>query len=89
MPYGLNKFARFAENVWDVNPEGKAEKEIAEEGLSRMEQWMKELGLVMNITALGARESMIPDLVKGTIILKTGYKVLDEKEIASIFRESL
>jgi hypothetical protein len=50
---------------------------------------MKELGLVMNITALGARESMIPDLVKGTIILKTGYKVLDEKEIASIFRESL
>lgn len=89
MPYGLKKFVRFAENVWDVNPEGKTEKEIAEEGLSAMEQWMRELGLVMNLTDLGVTESMIPDLVKGTIILKGGYKILDEKEIAEIFRESL
>ena len=89
MPYGLKKFVRFAETVWDVNPEGKSDTEIAEAGLTAMEQWMKELGLVMNITDLGADESMIPDLVKGTIILKGGYKVLDEKEIAEIFKESL
>ncbi|MEE8886415.1 MAG: iron-containing alcohol dehydrogenase [Eubacteriales bacterium] len=89
MPYGLKKFARFAETVWNVNPEGKNDTEIAEAGLAAMEQWMKELGLVMNITDLGANESMIPDLVKGTIILKGGYKVLDEKEIAEIFKESL
>lgn len=89
MPYGLPKFVRFAENVWAVNPEGKTDKEIAEEGLAAMERWMKELGLVMNITDLGANESMIPDLVKGTIVLKGGYKVLDEKEIAQIFKESL
>ncbi len=89
LPYGLKKFVRFAETVWDVNPEGKSDTEIAEAGLAAMEQWMKELGLVMNITDLGANESMIPDLVKGTIILKGGYKVLDEKEIAEIFKESL
>lgn len=89
LPYGLKKFVRFAETVWDVNPEGKSDTEIAEAGLAAMEQWMKELGLVMNITDLGANESMIPDLVKGTIILKGGYKVLNEKEIAEIFKESL
>jgi alcohol dehydrogenase YqhD (iron-dependent ADH family) len=89
LPYGLQKFMRFAENVWDVDPEGKTDREIAEAGLSAMEEWMKELGLVMNITDLGANESMIPDLVKGTIVLKSGYKVLDENEIAEIFRESL
>ncbi|MGI6118661.1 MAG: iron-containing alcohol dehydrogenase [Bilifractor sp.] len=89
MPYGLKKFVRFAETVWDVNPEGKSDTEIAEAGLAAMEQWMKELGLVMNITDLGANESMIHDLVKGTIILKGGYKVLDEKEIAEIFKKSL
>ena len=89
MPYGLQKFVRFAENVWDVDPEGKTDREIAETGLSLMEEWMKELGLVMNITDLGADESMIPDFVKGTIILKGGYKVLDEKEIEEIFRDSL
>jgi alcohol dehydrogenase YqhD (iron-dependent ADH family) len=89
LPFGLQKFVRFAENVWNVNPEGRTDREIAEAGLSSMEQWMKELGLVMNITDLGADESMIPDLVTGTIILKGGYKVLDEKEIAEIFKESL
>ncbi|MBB5182649.1 iron-containing alcohol dehydrogenase [Catenisphaera adipataccumulans] len=89
MPYGLKKFVRFAKTVWNVDPEGKSDREIAEAGLSAMQQWMQELGLVMNITDLGADESMIPDLVKGTIVLNGGYKVLDEKEIAEIFKESL
>ena len=54
-----------------------------------MEGWMKYLGLVMNITELGATKEMIPDLVKGTLILKGGYKVLDESEVAEIFNRSL
>ena len=49
---------------------------------------MKELGLVLNITELGATEDMIPVLVKGTIVLSGGYKVLDAGEIEQIFRES-
>jgi hypothetical protein len=89
MPYGLPKFVRFAEKVWDVDPAGKTDEQIAKEGLAAMESWMKELGLVMNITELGANEEMIPDLVKGTVILQDGYKVLDADEAAQIFRESL
>ncbi len=42
---------------------------------------MKELGLVMNLTDLGATEEMIPDIVKGTIILTGGYKVLTKEEV--------
>lgn len=88
MPYGLAKFVRFAKNVWDVDATGKTEEQIASEGLAAMENWMKELGLVMNITELGATEAMLPDLVKGTIVLPGGYKVLDKEEIEQIFRES-
>lgn len=87
MPYGLAKFVRFAKNVWDIDAEGKSEEQIASEGLVAMESWMKELGLVMNITELGATEEMISDLVKGTIILPGSYKVLDSKEIEQIFRD--
>lgn len=32
-PYGLQKFKRFAMNVWNVNPEGKTDEAIADEGL--------------------------------------------------------
>ena len=86
---GLPKFARFAENVWGISPDEKTEKELAEAGLRAMENWMKEIGVVMNLTDLGADESMIPDLVNGTIILDGGYRKIDKDEIAEIFRESL
>lgn len=88
MNYGLKKFVRFAKNVWDVDVTGKTDEQVAYEGLAAMESWMKELGLVMNITELGATEDMIPDLVKGTIVLSGGYKVVDAVEIEQIFRES-
>lgn len=89
MPYGLAKFKRFAVNVWDVNPEGKTDEQVANEGLAAMESWMKELGLAMNITELGANEDMIEKLADLTIVLPGGYKVLERDEIVKIFKESL
>ena len=88
MPYGLAKFVRFAKNVWNVDTTGKSDEQVASDGLQAMENWMKELGLVMNITELGATEDMIPDLVKATIVMPGGYKVLDADKIEQIFRES-
>ena len=88
MPYGLAKFVRFAKNVWDVDATGKTDEQVASEGLTAMENWMKELGLVLSITELGATKDMIPDLVKATIVMPGGYKVLDADEIEQIFRES-
>ena len=89
MPYGLDKFKRFAINVWDVKPEGKSTEQIAEEGLTAMENWMKELGLVMNISELGASEDMIEGIADVTIVLPGGYKVLEREEIVRILKGSL
>ena len=89
LPYGLPNFKRFAIEVWKVRPEGKTDEEIAEEGLKDMEAWMKELGLAMNISELGATEDMIEGIADGTLILEGGYKVLDHEEIVKILKESL
>jgi len=89
MASGLPRFVRFAKNVWDVDAKDKTDEQVAKEGLAAMENWMKELGLVMNISELGVTEEMIPDLVKGTIILTGGYKVPSTDEIEQIFRESM
>lgn len=88
-PFGLEKFKRFAMNVWDVNPEGKTDVQIAAEGLERMEAYMKEIGLTMNLKELGVTEDMIPGLVESTLIMEGGYKVLDKTEIEEIFKNSL
>lgn len=89
MPYGLAKFKRFAINVWNISPNGKSDQQIAEEGLAAMESWMKELGLVMNITELGATEKMIEGIADVTVVLPGGYKLLQREEIIRILRESL
>lgn len=89
LPYGLPKFKRFAINVWDVNPEGKSDQQIAEEGLAAMEAWMKELGLAMNLTQLGVTEDMLETLADLTLVLPGGYNPPNREEIFRIFRESL
>ena len=89
LPYGLQKFKRFAVNVWDVDPSGKTDEQVAEEGLNAMEVWMRELGLVMKISELGATEDMLEGIADGTIILSGGYKMLDHTEIAEILKESM
>lgn len=86
---GLKKFVRFAVNVWGIDASGKTDNQVADEGLSAMESWMRELGLVMNITDLGADETMLEGLAQSTIVMTGGYKALDHDEIVDIFRRSL
>lgn len=89
MPYGLAKFKRFAVNVWEVNPEGKTDGQVAEEGLEKMESFMRELGLVMNLKELGATEDMIEQIADTTLVMPGGYKVLNRDEIVEILKESM
>ncbi len=89
LPYGVQKFKRFAVNVWDVDPTGKTDEQTAQEGLAAMENWMRELGLVMSISQLGATEDMIEGIADGTLIMFGGYKVLNHDEIVEILKESM
>lgn len=89
MPYGLAKFKRYAVNVWDVDPAGETDEELAAEGLKQMDSYMKELGLVMSIRELGVTEEMIGGIANGTFVMDGGYKVLTHDEIVQILKESM
>ncbi len=89
LPYGLQKFKRYAINVWNVLPEGKTDEEIAKEGLDKMEEWMNEIGLVMNIKDLHVTEDMLDGIADGTFIMTGGYKELSHDEIVQILKESM
>ena len=86
---GLSKFARFAVNVWNVAPQGKSEKELALAGLEAMENWMKELGVAMNIRELGVTEDMLDGIADATFLMSGGYKVLNRDDVIEILRASL
>jgi alcohol dehydrogenase YqhD (iron-dependent ADH family) len=89
MPYGLAKFKRFATNVWCISAEGKSNEQLATAGICALEDWMNKLGLVMNIRDLGVTESMFNGIIKGTFIMKGGYKILSKEDILSILQDSM
>lgn len=89
MKDGLDKFKRYAVNVWNVNPLGKSDEEIATEGLKEMEAYMNKLGLVMNISELGVTNDMLSNIAKSCFILPGGYRVLTNDEIEIILKESI
>lgn len=87
--YGLPQFKKFAIHVWDVDPTNRKDEEIALLGLEALEQWMKEMGLVLHLSALNVDEKMLPSIADHTFIMTSGYKVLTQEEILAILKESL
>ena len=89
MRYGLEKFKRFAVHVWNVGTDGKTEEEIAKDGLSAMEEWMKGIGVAMRLSEFGVTEDAVEKLADLTRPMDGGYKPLNRDEIVEIFRESI
>lgn len=81
--YGLDKFVRFAKEVWHVSGEGKTKDEIAKEGLSCLESFIKECGMVTSLKELGATKEMLP-LIANSTALGGGYNKLTAEEVLTI-----
>jgi len=86
---GLHQFVRFAKNVWNVNPDGKSDEQVALEGLAALESWMKEVGVVMHSSELGVTEENIPAIADATFLLPVGYRTLTRDEVIAILKESM
>lgn len=89
MEAGLAKFVRFAKNVWGIDEEGKTPLEVAQMGLNAMENWMKEIGLVLSLRELGVNEENLEDVVNGTFPSDSGYKVLTKDDVRNILKAAL
>ena len=89
MPFGVKKFARFAREVWGISADGKTDEQLAAEGLDALENWMKELGLVMKISELGVTDDMIEGIADGTLILSGGYKQFDRSDVIKVLKASM
>ena len=89
LDYGVKKFRRFAENVWNVNTAGMGDREAGLAGISALSDWMKKIGVVTDSKELGVTEENIPAIAKATIILDGGYKVLTKDDVVAILRESM
>ncbi|MGL5978179.1 MAG: iron-containing alcohol dehydrogenase [Erysipelotrichaceae bacterium] len=88
LPYGLPKFKRFAQRIWNVASDEMSDLEIAQAGLNRMEAWMCELGLIMDITTLGIQASDLPGIVEHIPCLEGGYHTCTKEELLKILENA-
>lgn len=84
--YGLDKFVRYAENVWGVDATGKTKEEVALQGIDELAEFIKEMGIPTTLRELGATEEMLP-LIAKTTVKGGGYKQMDESDILTVLKE--
>lgn len=92
MPYyryiykdGLDKFVRFAKNVWKVDGAGKTKDEIALEGIQCLENFAKELEIPLTLRELGATEDMLESIAK-TSGEGGGYKYMTAEDNLKVLK---
>lgn len=84
--YGIDKFVRFAKNIWGVDCAGKTKDEIALAGIDCLESFAKELGIPLTLRELGATEDMLKKIADSAYE-GGGYKHMTHADILHILRD--
>lgn len=84
---GLEKFARFAKNVWGITDKNSAE-ETALAGIAALENFIKEVGLPTKFSEMGIPENTdLKAIADSTNITAGCCKKLTHEEILDILKE--
>lgn len=82
-PFGIDKFVRFAKNVWDIDTDKMSKEQAANAGIEKLAEFIKELKLPTTLRELGATEDMLPQIANSTIP-GGGYKQMDANDILKV-----
>lgn len=86
----LNKFVRFAKEVWQVNTTNLNDEEIALKGIEALANFIKEIGLPTTLTEMNITDKEILKKVADSSNISKGCcKQLSHEEIFKILEESL
>ena len=84
--YGIDKFVRFAENVWGIDISGMSKEEAALAGIDKLTGFIRELGLPLTLRELGASEDMLAPIANSAV-LGGGYKQMLPGDILKVLKE--
>ncbi len=86
--YGLPKFVSFAKNVWNVCDKDKTDEEVAVEGINKLAEFIKKIGLPTTLQELGLTDkSLLKEIADSCGISPGSYKQMTHDEILEILEE--
>ena len=85
---GVEKFSRFARNVWKIREQGKTDAELAEAGIDALEAFIKEAGLPTTLRELGIEDKKeLKEIADSCHYSPGSYRRILPDEILEIFLE--
>ena len=83
---GVDKFAKFAERVWGIEPAGKSETELAAAGIDALAAFIKEIGMPSNFRELGIPADLPwKEIADSVTLTPGGYGHLTHEDVLKIF----
>lgn len=93
MHQNINRFAQIAVRVWGCQMNFENPEETAKEGIKRLKNFFKSIGLPTNFEELGAKEEDIPKMVEKMQLGENGscgqFVKLKAKDVEAIYRLAL
>lgn len=84
-----SKFVRFAKNIWNTNPSGKTNFEIAREGLLKTRQYFHSIGAPITLSEIHIPANCIDDIAEKVYPFPTSYASLTIQDIKNILHQCL
>ena len=86
----VRRFARFAQEVWNISPDGKSKEELALAGIEALASFIREIGLPTTLTEMKITDEGILRAVADSSNITAGCcKQLSRDEIFEILKECL
>jgi hypothetical protein len=88
---GPGKFAQMAVRVFDVDPAGKSESELAREGIDRVRAFFRSIGAPSSLADYGIGAERIPEMAEKAVRFGPigSYKRLERDDVERILRACL
>lgn len=85
--YGIDKFVRFAKEIWNIDVSSMSKEEAALKGIDELKNFIIKLGLPTSLKEVGATKDMLYKIVNSTVLCG-GYKTLTREEVLHILEEA-
>lgn len=81
----INKFKKYAVNIWNVDTKNKTEEEIALEGINKTKEYFSKVGAPVTLSEVNIPESDIDKIVETVILTGEGsYLKINKEDIKNI-----
>lgn len=87
IPEANEQLARLAENVWEIDGNGKTEEQLAHAFVDALAGFIKEIGLPTSFTQMGIGNADLDAIAASANIVTGGAKVFTREELAEILKE--